>query len=136
MTSRETILPSLPNQEKAKKRLHGLFDDLDFMFTITTAVVIEPNGHKVSFYGDIQELKNMIKTIHWLHLNTYHDRWYTLVTFSDDRCAYIRCSYENFWSEDNKLRFYVGASHAELIQYAMKKRVYKTYRKRFINDGV
>jgi hypothetical protein len=112
------------------RRLQYLFDDLEFMFTNTRIRLIQSNGHRASFYGDIQELKRMIKIIHWLHLTSYYDRWYALVTFSDDSCAYIRCSYENFWSHDNKLRFYMGTSHTELIQHAMKDHAYKSFRKR------
>lgn len=100
------------------------------MFTETRVRFVQPDGKRTTFYGDIQSLRTMIKTVHWLHLNTYHNRWYALITFSDDRCGYIRCSYENFWSTENVLRFYVGTSHTELIQYTMKNHIYKTFRKR------
>jgi len=135
LASRVTILPSLPNQEKAVKRLEELFNDLEFTFTEITAVTVQPNGKRENLYGtyrNIENLKNSIKTIHWLHSSSYRGRWYALVTFQDNRYGYIRCHSENFWSNRNSLRFYVGNSHVELIQYAMRTHVYKSLRKQFI----
>jgi len=112
-----------------------LFDDLEFMFTTTRATVVQPTGKRTVFCGDIHSLKVTIQTIHWLYLSKYHTRWYALVTFTDGRCGYIRCSFENFWSEENTLRFYVSAAHTELIQYAMKYHAYKSYRRQFSNSA-
>lgn len=100
------------------------------MFTTTRVKVVEPDGKRDTFYGDTLALRTMIDAIYWLHLNNYHNRWYALVTFSDGKWGYIRCSFENFWSEDNMLRFYVGASPRELIQYAMKEHAYKSFQRR------
>lgn len=136
MSSRETTLPPPPDQEKAKKRLEQLFDEMDFMFTETSAVVVQANGTQLPFCEDHHTLKNRIQTIHWLHCSNYRDRWYALVTFTDGKCGYIRCRYETFWSIDNEIRFYVGESHTELIQYAMRKSAYKSFRRRVTDEHV
>lgn len=131
MSSRDTtFIQTVKSQEKAKKQLNDLFDELEFMFTDTTAVRVLPDGKRERFYGDVLELRPSIATVNWLHISKVRGRWYALVTLTDGQHAYIRCNYEAFWSIENTLRFYVSASPTELIAHAMKTHAYKNYKRR------
>lgn len=131
MASRDTtFIQTVKCQEKAKKQLNDLFDELEFMFTDTTAVRVLPDGKRDRYYGDVLELRPSIQTVNWLHISKLRGRWYALVTLADGQHAYIRCNYEAFWSIENTLRFYVSSSPTELINHAMKKHTYKIYKKR------
>ncbi len=118
------------DMEKAKRQLQHFFDDLEFMFTDTSCVVVLERGKRDMFHGDINTLKTSVDTIYWLHQSTKQHRWYSFVKFADGQYGYIRCSQGNFLSTENTVRFYVSQTYKELIRYAMKDHAYKIYKKR------
>jgi hypothetical protein len=104
------------------------------MFTDTKTAFVTATGKRDAFHGELEALKSSFEAILWLHVSKSYDRWCALVKYKDGSYGYIRCSYENFWSYNNRVRFYVSMTPTELIQHAMKDHVYKVFRRRVISS--